>query len=79
MTTIVLNALPKDWGNFKSSIYAKKEATPLSEMWSICKIDEKRLKAKEYVGSKEKDFATMAKRKEIFGPQRTKNKDMSKI
>jgi len=28
MTTIVLNALPEDWGNFTSSIYVKKEATP---------------------------------------------------
>ena len=46
MTTVVLNALPDDWGNFTSSIYAKKEATPLSEMWSLCKIEETRLKAK---------------------------------
>ena len=29
MTTIVLNTLPKEWGNFTSSIYAKKEATNL--------------------------------------------------
>ena len=37
MTIVVLNALPKDWGNFTSSIYAKKEATTLNEMWSLCK------------------------------------------
>ena len=29
MTTVVLNALPKEWGNFTSSIYGKKETTPL--------------------------------------------------
>ena len=68
MTTIVLNALPDDWGNFTSSIYAKKEATPLNGMWSLCKIEETRLKAKEDVGSKEQEFATMAKRKGKFGP-----------
>lgn len=27
MTTIVLNALPDEWGNFVSSIYGKKETT----------------------------------------------------
>ena len=81
MTILVLNALPEDWGNFTSSIYAK-EATPLCEMWSLCKIEETRLKSKEDVGSKEQAFATIAKRKgkfRKFGPQRTNNKDMSKI
>jgi len=34
-TTIVLNALPKEWGNFTSSIYGKKEATPFNELWSL--------------------------------------------
>ena len=28
MTTIVLNALPEEWGDFTSNIYGKKEATP---------------------------------------------------
>lgn len=82
MTTVVLNALPEDWGNFTSSIYAKKEATTVSEMWSRCRTEETRLKAKEDVGSKEQAFATMAKRKGKFGkfgPRRTNNKDMSKI
>lgn len=37
MPTIVLNALPRKWGNFTSSIYSKKEATTLSEMWCLCK------------------------------------------
>ena len=60
MTTVVLNPLPEDCGNFTSSIYAKKEATTLSEMWSLCRIEETRLKAKEDVGSKEQAFATMA-------------------
>ena len=53
MTTVVLNALPKDWGNFTSNIYANKEATKLSEMWSLCRTEETILKEKEYVGSKE--------------------------
>lgn len=82
MTTVVLNALPEEWVNFTSSIYAKKEATTLSEMWSLCRIEETRLKAKEDVGSKEQEFATMAKRKGKFGkfgPRRTNNKDMSEI
>ena len=52
MTTIVLNALPENWGNFTSRIYAKNEATPISEMWSLCKIEETILKAKEDVGGK---------------------------
>ena len=82
MKTIVLNALPKDCGNFTSSIYAKKEATTLSEMWSLCRPNETILNAKEDVGSKEQAFATMAKRKGKFGkfgPRRTNNKYMSKI
>lgn len=28
MTIVVLNALLEEWGNFISSIYGKKEATP---------------------------------------------------
>ena len=82
MTSVVLNSLPEDWGNFTSSIYAKKEATTLSEIWSLCKTKETRFKAKEDVRSKEQAFATMAKRKGKFGkfgPRRTNNKDMSKI
>jgi len=35
MTTVALNALLEDWGNFTSNIYAKKEPTPLSEMCSL--------------------------------------------
>ena len=82
MTTVVLNALPEDCGNFTLSIYAKKEATTLSEMWSLCKTEETILKAKEDVGSKQQSFGTMAKRKGKignFGPRRTNNKDISKI
>ena len=45
-TTVVLNALPKEWGNFTSSLYGKKEATPFQDLWSLCKIEETRLKAK---------------------------------
>ena len=67
MTIVVLNDLLEEWGNFTSSIYAKKEATTLSEMWSLCRTKETRLKAKEDVGSKEQKFATMAKIKGKFG------------
>jgi len=82
MTIVVLNSLPKDWGNFTSSIYAKKEATTLSEIWSLCKTEETKLKAKQDVESKEQAFAIMAKRMGKFGkfgPRRANNKDMSKI
>lgn len=30
MTTVVLNALLDEWGNFVSSIYGKKETTPFN-------------------------------------------------
>jgi len=64
MTTIVLNALPEEWGNFTSRIYGKKEATSFSELWSLCKIEKTRLKAKSDVGSNEQTqaFAAMARR-----------------
>ena len=39
-----------EWRNFVSSIYGKKEVTPFSELWSLCKIEENRLKAKSDVG-----------------------------
>ena len=35
MTTIVINALPKEWGNFTSIIYGNKEATPFQDLWSL--------------------------------------------
>jgi len=35
MKIVVLHALPEEWGNFTSSIYSKKEATPLNELWSL--------------------------------------------
>ena len=63
MTIVVLNALPTDWGNFTSSIYAKKESIALSELWYLCKIEETRLKEKEDVGSKEQAFSIMTKKK----------------
>ena len=33
MTTIVLNALPDEWGKFVSIIYGKKEPAPFNELW----------------------------------------------
>ena len=69
MTTVVLNALPKEWGNFCSSIYGKKEATPFQDLWSLCKIEESRLKAKSDVGvcEQNQDNVTMTRRKGKFG------------
>ena len=52
ISTIVLNALPEEWGNFTSSIYGKKEATPFNELWSLCKIEETSVKEKSYVGDR---------------------------
>ena len=57
MTTVVLNALPEEWGNFTSNIYGKKEAIPFKDLWSLCKIEETRLKAKIDVGSSEQNQA----------------------
>ena len=83
MTTMVLNALPEEWGNFTSSIYGKKEATPFQDLWSLCKIEESRLKAKSYMstGEQNQPYAAMTKRKGKFGkfgPQK-KKKNMAKI
>ena len=57
MTTIVLNALPEEWGNFTSSFYGKKEATPFQDLWSLCKIQKSRLDAKFDVGVGEQNQA----------------------
>lgn len=83
MTIVVLNALPKEWGKFTSSIYGKKEATPFSNLWSLCKIEETGPKAKTDVGANEKNqaYATMTKRKGnfgTFGPQK-KKKNVAKV
>jgi len=69
MTTLVLNALPDIWDTFVSSIYGKKEATPFSDLWSLCKIEETRLKAKNDVGSNEQTqaYSAMTRRKGKFG------------
>ena len=83
MTTMVLNALPKEWGNFTSSLYGKKEATPFHDLWSLCKIEETRLKAKADTGSYERNqaFAAMSRKKvrfSKFGPQ-NKRRNMDKV
>ena len=64
MTTVVLNALLEEWGNFTSSIYGKKEATPFQDLWSLCKIEESRLKAKSDVGGRKAKFGKFDSRKE---------------
>ena len=81
MTTVVLNALPEEWGNFTSSIYGKKEATPFQDLWSLHKIEESRLKAKSDVGASEPNqaYATMTRRKGKFGKSGSRKKDMTKI
>jgi len=55
MTTVVLNALLEEWSNFTSSIYGNKEANPFKDLWSLCKIEKTRVKAKTDVGSNEKN------------------------
>ena len=69
MTTVILNALPEGWGNFTSSIYGKKEARPFSDLWSLCKIEETRLKGKVDIGWKEESqaYVAMSRRKGRFG------------
>ena len=68
MTIVVVNALPNEWGSFVSSIYGKKEATPLSELWPICKVEETRLKAKSDVGAnKFKHLLPWLREKESLG------------
>lgn len=83
MPTVVLNALPEEWGYFTSSIYGKKEATPFQDLWSLCKIEETILKAKTNVGSNEQNqaYAAMSKGKGKFGkfgPQK-KRKNLAKV
>ena len=83
MTTVALNALLEEWGNFTSGIYGKKEATPFQDLWSLCKIEESRLKAKSNVGASEQNqaYAAMTRRKGQFGkfgPQK-KKKNMANI
>ena len=46
MNIVVLNTLLEEWGNFTSSLYKKKEATPFHDLWYLCKIEETRLKVK---------------------------------
>jgi len=86
ITTCVLNALPDEWGTFVPRIYGKKEATPFTDIWELCKIEEIILKAKNDVGSNEKTqaFIAMARKKGKFGRLEPRKKfqkkiDMSKI
>jgi len=84
VTAIVLNILPEEWGKFTSRSLRKNEATPFSELLSLFKIEETRLKEKNEEGSNKKvqAFAAMARRKGKFGrfdPQKKNKKDMSKI
>jgi len=86
MTTIVFDALLYEWRKFVSSIYGKKETTPFSDFWSLCKIEESRFKAKNDVGSTEQTqaYATPTRKKGKFGKFEPRKKfhkifDMSKI
>ena len=81
MTTIVLNALPNELGNFVSSIYGKKETTPFNDLRSLCKIEETRLKEKNDVRSSEQTqaYAAMARKKGMSRKKFQKKIDMSKI
>ena len=80
MTTVVLNTLLEEWGNFTSRLYGKKETTPFQDLWSLCKIKETRLKEKVDVGPSKLNqaYATITRRKGKFGkfgPSRKKNMD----
>ena len=76
MTTVVLNALLEEWGNFTSSLYGKKKATPFHDLWSLCKIEETRLKAKVDTGPSEENhaFAASYRKKRRFGKFGPRNK-----
>jgi len=60
MTTVVLNALLEEWSSFTSSIYGRKETTPFQDLWSLCKIEESRLKDK---GEQNQAYTTMTRKK----------------
>ena len=84
MTTLVLNALLEEQGNFTSGLFWKKEATPFHNLGSLCKIEEIRLKAKANTESSEGNqaFAAMSRKKgrfSKFGPQsRRRNMDKAR-
>lgn len=83
MTTVALNALLEEWGNFTSSIYGKQEATHFQDSCSLCKIEETGLKEKTDVGSNEQNqaYIVITKGKGKFGkigPQK-KRKNMAKV
>ena len=46
MITIVLNALIDEQGNLVSKAYEEEKAIPFNNLWSLCKSEEHRLKAK---------------------------------
>lgn len=84
MTIVVLNALLDEWRDFVSSIYGKKEGTPFNELWSLCNIEETRLKAKRDVASSDQTqaYAAMLERKgslETSILKKRKKLNMSKI
>ena len=83
ITTMVLNALPEEWGNFTSSIYGKKKAIPFQDLWSLCKIEETRLKAKVDTGLSEGNqaFAAISRKKGRFGKfgPHNKRRNMDKV
>ena len=68
-------------GYFTSSLYGKKETTPFEDLWSLCKIEETRLKVKIDVGPSEQNqaYVAMIRRKGNFGkfgpPKKRKNMD----
>ena len=54
----------------------KKEATPFQDIWSLCKIEETRLKSKADTISSDRNqaFASMSKKKGRFGKFGPQNK-----
>ena len=75
MTTVVLNALPGEWGNFTSGLYGKIEATPFHDLGYLCRIEETILRSKVVTGSSEGNqaFATKSRKKGRFSKIGTHN------
>ena len=83
MTTMVLNALLEEWGNFTSSLYKKKEETKFHKLWYLCKIEETTFKSKSEIGSIEGNqaLASISRKKGRFGKFGPRNKriNMDKV
>ena len=67
--TMVLNALPKEWGSFTSNTPVKKEAMAFQDIWYLCKKKETKSNQANINESRREIFGK-------FGPQKKKIKNM---